>query len=260
MKFGKQLGRASSTFPDRSYGENLINYKGLKKIIKKITAAGNHYLLHHTNNPSNPPSNDSTTTSSSPSSHKSKPPLPPTSEFYNRYALVFSTTVERELSKINQFYATKITSFQTQLDSTKNLLPSLQRLTQLSELCENMNALRRYIVLNYLGVMKIVKKHDKNSKIPVAQHLIPLLYAQPFYYSNTVASLYTEVEILYLKSPNLDEAVKNSRLDDYKCSICLNDLESPVVLSCCHRFCFKCLRRLHDSTVAAKILHVCPLW
>jgi SPX domain protein involved in polyphosphate accumulation len=247
MKFGKQLQRAANTFPEKSYGDNLINYKALKKTIKRITTAGNNYLIQQTQSQTQTKkegggggnASDSSTTAAAATTAvdgDSKSTTSPSVEFYDRYASQFSTSVERELSKINQFYALQIGKFQQQLQATKFILDGDLRLHQLSDLCESMNALRRYIVLNYLGVMKIVKKHDKNSRTPVAAHLIPLLYAQPFYYSNTVASLYTEVEVLYLKSPNLDEQIKNSRLDDYKCPICLESLESPVVLSCCHRY------------------------
>ena len=247
MKFGKQLTRAADTFPNSSYGAALINYKGLKKKIKKITAATisyNNQLNQYTTNEY---------------SHEDNNISVPAEPNYNEYATQFCNTVERELSKINQFYGIQITKFQSQLHLTKQLNDSNDKYIELSELCESMNALRRYIVLNYLGVMKIVKKHDKNNKIPVAQHLIPLLYAQPFYYSRVVASLYTEVELMYLDSPDMTDESRSHRLDDYRCPICLMKLEAPVVLSCCHRFCFKCLSQLNDTTAQAKILNTCPV-
>ena len=354
MKFGKRLHRASLSFTDPAYAAHLLDYKALKKIIKRLASRplflthdthslvasiantspslssatssplpkSGHALISHnggrsavlqlgdelsrelselwtagraqsatalreTNDssasldaPSSNSSSASTASNSSLSivipspqlqhcSHTSvdspNSPLstPSPSAFpgsslqlteleYHTIAREFIVALEAEMHKINTFYTRVVNSMADDVALLRAVLDREGDLSSLSDLCENLNQLRKFIVLNYLGVIKIVKKHDKNAPRPVADSMIPLLYAQPFYHSLQVAQLYTEIDSLSR------HGLKAVSREDYSCPICHELLECPVVLSCSHRFCWKCLSRAaHFSTSEHEACPVC---
>ena len=170
---------------------------------------------------------------------------------YNHIAREFIAALEAEMNKINAFYNRVVLSMTDDVKLLRTVSDREGDLSSLSDLCENLNQLRKFIVLNYLGVIKIVKKHDKNAPHPVADRMIPLLYAQPFYHSLQVAALYSEIDSLSRRG------LKAVSRDDYTCPLCNDLLECPVVLSCSHRFCWKCLSQAAISTSEHEACPVC---
>ena len=367
MKFGKRLQRAAASFTDPAYARNLLDYKALKKLIKKLAASTrphfHHQLLTPSNNnpsiantspslsstvssPASPPrclqhtaraasvsaitqlnddlsnqlsslstsitagaanagrspspaalpasasspsfsSGSSALTISIPSSqphaslsHLHSPdsslstpspsPSPtspltfaassssssssPQSEEYSHLAREFILALEGQLLKINAFYSHMVSSLCEAVRQLRSAMDSEGErcdLSSLSDLCESMSQLRKFIVLNYLGVIKIVKKHDKNAPRPVADRMIPFLYAQPFYHSLQVAQLYTEVDSMSRRGR------KQLSRDEFRCPLCQELLDCPVVLSCSHRFCWKCLSRAACSSAVHDACPVC---
>ena len=355
MKFGKRLHRASLSFTDPAYAAHLLDYKALKKIIKRLAsqphfhkqpavpslantspalsstgsspAVQQRYLAHGGSSvqqlgeelsrelfalsaagraqsasavretaeagstldaPSSNSSSASTASNSSlsiripspqllhcsltsvdsPNSPMSTPSASPsptsarrltsatpraylTELEYHAIAREFIAALEAEMSKINTFYTRVVSSMADDVRLLRTVSEREGDLSSMSDLCETLNQLRKFIVLNYLGVIKIVKKHDKNAPHPVADRMIPHLYAQPFYHSLQVAALYTEIDSLSRRG------LKAVSRDDYTCPLCSDLLECPVVLSCSHRFCWKCLSRAASSTSEHEACPVC---
>ena len=77
---------------------------------------------------------------------------------------------------------------------------------------------------------------------------------QPFYTSTQLAATFTHAQCL---ATELIAAATGSAMApksaDYTCSICMDVLNMPVVLSCAHRFCHGCLKK------ACFYDHHCPL-
>jgi hypothetical protein len=78
-----------------------------------------------------------------------------------------------------------------------------------------------------------------------ALHALDLLIGEVFFTSPRLASLSTQAEVLSrelaarkAKEPG---AAATQLLEEYQCSICLDTLHNPVVLTCAHRFCWGCL-------------------
>ena len=210
-----------------------------------------HTSLHRVH--SSPDSALSTPSPSPSSAHPFSPPLDDLPPHVDSPALAmeFMRALEKELLKVNSFYQHVVSSLQLQVVALRAVLPRDGDLSCLSDVCEGMSQLRKFIVLNYLGVIKIVKKHDKNAGQPVAEQMIPYLYAQPFYHSLQVAQMYTEVD-------NMSRmGMKSVRRDDFNCPICGDLLECPVVLSCSHRFCWKCISRAANSSGTGE--DACPV-
>ena len=129
-------------------------------------------------------------------------------------------------------------------------------------LCDEIDQLRKFSVLNHLAVTKILKKHDKNSRIRLRGAVLPFVTGkdenagpgQPFYTSTALATAFTHAQCV---ASEIVAALTSSSVatsDDYSCCICLDVLNMPVVLSCAHRFCYACLRTASDHEHAA-----CPL-
>lgn len=63
-------------------------------------------------------------------------------------------------------------------------------------LCADIDALRKYSMLNYLAVTKIVKKHDKQSALRLREGIINFVASQPFYTSTQLARTFTHAQCL----------------------------------------------------------------
>ena len=80
-------------------------------------------------------------------------------------------------------------------------LNEYQRLAQLDSFMEDLLALQSYVVLNYMAVVKIVKKWNKHVALakatdPPLIDTTSMLITQVFYTSKTVADLLTNGESL----------------------------------------------------------------
>ncbi|KAL0044617.1 hypothetical protein WJX82_002935 [Trebouxia sp. C0006] len=159
----------------------------------------------------------------------------------------FGAAIQQELERINAFYSEQ----EQQLEAT---LADLQHSSQTSfaQFRSEVTDLRKFVVLNYIAVIKAFKKRNRHlqaackDSTAVAVDAVDLLSQQYFFTSTKLASLATEAEIM-TKEMGQDEE-PTEVLQDYQCVICLGVLHNPVVLTCAHRFCWGCLVT-HCSTL-----------
>ena len=129
------------------------------------------------------------------------------------------------------------------------------KLNRFHSLCLELDLLRKFVVLNYVAVIKILKKLDKNTGQSTKDTFISQeLVNEPFYNSTLLSELITKTELyttqLLMKSTDkVDVLLENN----FNCAICLQILRNPVVLSCVHRFCWSCLAQ------AASFGTCCPV-
>jgi hypothetical protein len=93
------------------------------------------------------------------------------------------------------------------------------------------------VVLNYIAVIKILKKYDVCTKQDTCSLYLSTLYEEPFMTGETLG-------ILLVRSEQITEKlVRRKKINDAKflCVLCKKSLQRPVQLKCSHRVCFKCL-------------------
>ncbi|KAL0039408.1 hypothetical protein WJX79_007128 [Trebouxia sp. C0005] len=159
----------------------------------------------------------------------------------------FAAAIQQELERINAFYSEQ----EQQLEAA---LTDLQHSGQTSfaQFRSEVIDLRKFVVLNYIAVIKAYKKRNRHlqaackDSTAVAVDAVDLLSQQYFFTSTKLASLATEAEIMTKEMGQAEEPAEV--LQDYQCAICLGVLHNPVVLTCAHRFCWGCLVT-HCSTV-----------
>lgn len=83
-----------------------------------------------------------------------------------------------------------------QLAHPERISSHLSELRPFFDFCQQLDDLRNYTVLNYIGVLKICKKYDKKTEVDFKHSFQPVLTRQPFYTSTVLAVLFTEVQCL----------------------------------------------------------------
>jgi len=180
--------------------------------------------------------------------------------FSDVQGLVWSNMLQNELNKVNTFYLEKESQLAEQLhtlEQTSSHETSFQQ--TFTEYCRFLELLRYYVVLNYMAAYKIIKKRNKMLKTVKTIDYLAVLMEQPFYTSIKLAQITVKTELLGLKvipGQNINE-------NNFTCSICLDVLCNPVVLSCTHRFCWVCLsetsERMQSCPVCRKDQKLDPL-
>lgn len=158
----------------------------------------------------------------------------------------FEHLLSIELHKINCFYeqqmAVLVTNFQ-------KIQASNSTQATIKKFCDDLDIFRRYVVLNYIGVYKIVKKRNKIYKALAKIDHVDILKRQLFYISDQLGKLYVSTRVFAdTLSPSSSTAIEN-----YTCPICLDTLVNPVVLSCTHNFCWNCLCRVAEDMQACPV-------
>jgi hypothetical protein len=167
------------------------------------------------------------------------------------HSLTFAERRTTMTGKVNAFFALQQTLLADQLEATVRSLyggcnDASERVTALALLeaiRREVVELRKYVDLNYVATLKVVKKCNKVLALSpiIAAHII--LLRQPFYTSVQLSQLLSRIDVLVSQLRAAGDDVHNIDRTEFTCSICLELLSEPVVLSCTHRFCATCIRR-----------------
>ncbi|KAK7948949.1 ankyrin repeat protein nuc-2 [Apiospora aurea] len=180
-KFGKQIQKRQLEVPE--YAASFVNYKALKKLIKKLSAT-----------PKLAAQND---------------PLRPTTPIDSQSALQanrakFFFQLERELEKVNVFYLQKEAELKIRLKTLldkKRVLQSRQGVSRSStkfatlqegfqQFANDLNKLQQFVEINGTAFSKILKKWDKTSKSKTKElYLSRAVEVQPFFNATVISEL-----------------------------------------------------------------------
>ena len=127
-------------------------------------------------------------------------------------------------------------------------------LSQLITYAEDVDNVRRFVMTNAQALVKICKKHDKNSTITIKEHYIDVLRRCTFYNSKDFGALIADTVMLAILLFEKFIGRKCQPKYDFCCPICMHVLSNPLMLSCNHRFCNSCVSM---STFFGK--HNCPV-
>lgn len=175
---------------------------------------------------------------------------------------VFETELSLEIQSVNECFESNfqklllsITAISEQLSVSKGSAGSsssssaeLQNpLTQLVQILQDVDQLRKYAVWNAVGVVKILKKRRKQTNFgleDISAERAGWLARQTFFSGSDFAELHAAVESIgqvLVQSdlvPQSGQAVAQDVAE--QCPICLNTISDMVELGCQHRFCWKC--------------------
>ncbi|KAK8093803.1 ankyrin repeat protein nuc-2 [Apiospora hydei] len=176
LKFGKQIQKRQLEVPE--YAASFVNYKALKKLIKKLSAT-----------PKLAAQND---------------PLRPTTPIDSQSALQanrakFFFQLERELEKVNVFYLQKEAELKIRLktlvlQSRQGVSRSSTKFATLQEgfqqFANDLNKLQQFVEINGTAFSKILKKWDKTSKSKTKElYLSRAVEVQPFFNATVISEL-----------------------------------------------------------------------
>eukprot|EP00501_MAST-03F_sp_TOSAG23-6_P000145 GSMAST32.ASY1.ANO1.148.1 assembled CDS len=161
----------------------------------------------------------------------------------------FLHALDIEIETVNQFWGS---THRKVIDAgQKTLYSKTYSVSSLNSLEREVRALRQWVILNYLAVLKIVKKHDKHvcGENQISKQIKERLFKQPFY--QTIRN------DLFVRMSKL---IRQCREYSERCPICLSDMAewsssaSTAELPCGHRFCVTCLFDAHANDIS-----LCPL-
>lgn len=158
--------------------------------------------------------------------------------------------MRNELAKVEAFYAAHEEHLALSLNDALANNSQNSDPASIEALRCQLQELRKYVMLNYVAVVKAVKKRNRHLS-SACGHTSPsiravnILAGEHFFTSLRLAALATRAEIA---AREVARATSNSAApftatfeEEYQCPICLELLRSPVVLSCAHRACWGCL-------------------
>ncbi|KAG6002903.1 anaphase-promoting complex subunit Apc3 [Claviceps maximensis] len=181
MKFGKQIQKRQLEVPE--YAASFVNYKALKKLIKKLSAT-----------PILVAQNDI---------YRSNGPVDSQAALQANKATFFFQ-LERELDKVNAFYLQKEAELKIRLKTLLDKKKVLQtrdgisrrssKFTTLEEgfqqFATDLNKLQQFVEINGTAFSKILKKWDKTSKSKTKElYLSRAVEVQPFFNATVISEL-----------------------------------------------------------------------
>ncbi|KAI0432894.1 hypothetical protein F5Y09DRAFT_120480 [Xylaria sp. FL1042] len=181
MKFGKQIQKRQLEVPE--YAASFVNYKALKKLIKRLSTTP---ILSAQNDPHLPLAPVDTQVALQ--ANKAK----------------FFFQLERELEKVNAFYLQKEAELKIRLKTLidkKKVLKSRQGISRRSakfttleegfqQFANDLNKLQQFVEINGTAFSKILKKWDKTSKSKTKElYLSRAVEVQPFFNATVISEL-----------------------------------------------------------------------
>jgi len=181
MKFGKHIQKRQLEVPE--YAASFVNYKALKKLIKKLSATP---VLHAQLDPA-----------------RSHTPIDTQAALQaNKAAFFFQ--LERELEKVNALYLQKEAELKIRLKTLldkKRVLKARQGISRRSakfttleegfqQFANDLNKLQQFVEINGTAFSKILKKWDKTSKSKTKElYLSRAVEVQPFFNATVISEL-----------------------------------------------------------------------
>ncbi|KAI5458108.1 hypothetical protein BGZ63DRAFT_416545 [Mariannaea sp. PMI_226] len=180
-KFGKQIQKRQLEVPE--YAASFVNYKALKKLIKKLSATP--------------------TISSQNDVLRSATPVDSQAALQANKATFFFQ-LERELDKVNAFYLQKEAELKIRLKTLldkKKVLQTRQGISRRSakfttleegfqQFASDLNKLQQFVEINGTAFSKILKKWDKTSKSKTKElYLSRAVEVQPFFNATVISEL-----------------------------------------------------------------------
>jgi CDK inhibitor PHO81 len=182
MKFGKQIQKRQLEVPE--YAASFVNYKALKKLIKKLSATPTLLALNEVHRPSG---------------------IVDSQAALQANKATFFFQLERELEKVNAFYLQKEAELKirlkTLLDKKKVLQSRSQNTSRRSakfttleegfqQFGNDLNKLQQFVEINGTAFSKILKKWDKTSKSKTKElYLSRAVEVQPFFNATVISEL-----------------------------------------------------------------------
>ncbi|KAK4157464.1 hypothetical protein C8A00DRAFT_40178 [Chaetomidium leptoderma] len=182
-KFGKHIQKRQLEVPE--YAASFVNYKALKKLIKKLSAT-----------PILPPQNDTM-------QRAAGGPADSQAALQANKATFFFQ-LERELEKVNAFYLQKEAELKVRLKTLldkKRVIQSRHGVSRQSakfttlqegfqQFANDLNKLQHFVEINGTAFSKILKKWDKTSKSKTKElYLSRAVEVQPFFNATVISEL-----------------------------------------------------------------------
>ncbi|KAL7808328.1 hypothetical protein V8C44DRAFT_160175 [Trichoderma aethiopicum] len=181
MKFGKQIQKRQLEVPE--YAASFVNYKALKKLIKKLSATPTLAAQNDGHRPA---------------------PLADSQAALQANKATFFFQLERELDKVNAFYLQKEAELKIRLKTLldkKKVIQSRQGISRRSakfttleegfqQFATDLNKLQQFVEINGTAFSKILKKWDKTSKSKTKElYLSRAVEVQPFFNATVISEL-----------------------------------------------------------------------
>ena len=123
-------------------------------------------------------------------------------------------------------------------------------LLQFMDLCSEVDLLRKFALLNYLAVTKVVKKHDKVSPLRLSTAFTEFASQQPFCTSNRLIDTFLQCQAIVADFVTLDTSDACLRPTAYRCSLCDRQLAMGIVMAGSQRHCHHCLARIAEAAIS----------
>lgn len=101
------------------------------------------------------------------------------------------------------------------------------KLSRFFEFSQRLDSFRSYVVMNYMAVLKVIKKHDKRNPRRISGDVVRLLVKQPFYVADVLSSLVSQVDALSLRMIACSSDGLSAE-ELFKCAICGRTLVNAV--------------------------------